>query len=90
LSLSHTGINLIIDNKLDNDFRKKSAIMLRSEVQLPGFTEDEAMVPIDVFRMQQYFCFLRNHVRSVQDSQKDSNLMQQVETGLMYNCVSAE
>ena len=54
--VSHTGINLIIDDKLDSDFRKKSVIMqqtsvpmFRSEVQLPGFIEDEAMIPIEVF-----------------------------------------
>jgi len=56
LLLSHTGINLVTDDKLDSDFRKQSVIMqqtkvpmLRSEVQLPGFTEDEAMVPTEVF-----------------------------------------
>jgi len=41
---------------VDSDFRKQPVIMrqtevpmLRSGVQLPGFTEDEAMVPIEVF-----------------------------------------
>ena len=55
--------------------------MLRSEVQLPGFAEDEAMVLTEVFRMQLYFCCLRNNVRSVRNSQKEINLMQHVQTG---------
>jgi hypothetical protein len=64
--------------------------MLWSEVQLPGVTEDEAMIPIEVVRVHLYFSHIRNYVQSVQDSQKEINLMQQVETGRVYNCVGAD
>ena len=70
-------LQLSSDDKLDSDFRKQSVIKpqtkvpkLRSEMQLPGFTEDEAMVSIEVFRIQLYFYCHRSRVRGVQDSQK--------------------
>jgi len=51
-------LQLSSDDTLDSDFRKQSVIMqqtkvpmLRSEMQLPGFTEDEAVVSIEVFRI---------------------------------------